>query len=694
MKKRHFSILLGLGIICIVLILVVVLTRERPDTFTEGFPQLSLPKGVKMRLGTGTIKDVAYSPKGAVLAVASSIGVWLYDTNTYELIDLIAEHTGRVKSISFSRDGALLASGSEDGTVHIWDIAARNYRQTFTGYGNLGLANSGVEELLFCGNKLLLVHGGVHTDLWDVDKGLHKKHLDWYEVLSPNGEKVANVNSKGVHIRDIGTGERWTLTPPTKDRKGRVDDRSGELFSPNGQMFAAVSEENHIYLWDVNTKAHKKNLRGHKESRIESMAFSADGQILASGDSDATIRLWDVKTGKEKKTLRRHWFPMSGSILRFLKRHLPTVYSLSFSGDGQALASMNSDNTISVWDVSTGKHKKMLRGQALSVGTVAFSPDSKTLVSGGDTVRLWDANTGTHKRIFKGHKRSIERVFFSPKGQTLASISWDDTIRLWDVTTGGLQMKVRYKHNRLSGGWRAASFSPDGQTLVGVGGAYGPIIPDKPDTPLDTKAYLWDISTGRLKKTFNVNKGSDYFVNWTFSPDGKILAGILNSSLFSRNSRAIHLWDINAGTLKQTLIHQTEHITGLVFSPDNKTLVAISAPLVGTSVHPQIILWDVGTGKYKQTFTLPIVPIVGFYRGVLFSPDGKTLACYWGTDIYLWDVEIGRQVGMLIGHTHYIRDVSFSPDGKTLVSTSEDGTILFWDLILHRMRKKNRESSR
>ena len=94
-----------------------------PNTSAQDSPQWHLPEGVKARLGKGRISEIAYSPDGTRLAVASSIGIWLYDAQTGEALDLLTGHTSWVLSVSFSPDGQTLASGSGDGTVLLWELA-------------------------------------------------------------------------------------------------------------------------------------------------------------------------------------------------------------------------------------------------------------------------------------------------------------------------------------------------------------------------------------------------------------------------------------------------------------------------------------------------------------------------------------------------------------------------------------------
>ena len=107
-----------------------------PDTFAQcqNSTQLSLPESAKARLGKGDINEIAYSPDGTRLAVATSIGVWIYDAQTGEELDLFTGHTSSVFSVAFSPDGRTLASGSGDGTIRLWDVKTGETLKTLTGH--------------------------------------------------------------------------------------------------------------------------------------------------------------------------------------------------------------------------------------------------------------------------------------------------------------------------------------------------------------------------------------------------------------------------------------------------------------------------------------------------------------------------------------------------------------------------------
>ncbi len=98
------------------------------------------------------------------------------------------------------------------------------------------------------------------------------------------------------------------------------------------------------------------------------------------------------------------------------------------------------DSSIDLWDVGTGRHLHTLIGGVFAVRSLSFSPDGQTLASGGidNTIRLWNVNTGQLQTTLTGHADWVNSVSFSPDGQTLASGSGDKTIRLWKLSASGL----------------------------------------------------------------------------------------------------------------------------------------------------------------------------------------------------------------------------------------------------------------
>ena len=365
----------------------------------------------------------------------------------------------------------------------------------------------------------------------------------------------------------------------------------------------------------------RNRLEGHGAS-VRSVSFSPDGQTLASASADHTVKLWNLQ----------------GQLLNTLEGHGASVRSVSFSPDGQTLASTSDDNTVKLWDLQ-GQLLNTLEGHGSSVWSVSFSPDGQTLASASadNTVKLWDLQ-GQLSNTLEDHDSWVLSVSFSPDGQTLVSASADNTVKFWDLQGQLLNTLEGHGANVSS-----VSFSPDGQTLASASD--------------DNTIKLWDLQ-GQLLNTLEGHGASVWSVS--FSPDGQTLAS-------ASADNTIKLWDLQ-GQLLNTLEGHGTSVWSVSFSPDGQTLAS-------ASYDHTVKLWNL-QGQLSNTLEGHSASV----SSVSFSPDGQTLASASDDHtVKLWNLQ-GQLSNTLEGHSSSVLSVSFSPDGQTLASASYDNTVKLWDL--------------
>ncbi len=391
------------------------------------------------------VMTITFSPDGQIIALVTGLeavgagGEIGLISRDGKLLKVLRGHSDMILNVSFSPDSQIIASASADGTIKLWNRNG-DLIETLKGHNNW------VRSVIFSPDGQTLASTGEDGTLrfWNRKSVPPKifKDRGWMGVgFSPNGETIALITKSGG-----GTVSFWS-------RDGHllktVEDFGGDIsFSSDGQFIASGSSlggkvsfsldgknivviGNALKLWSLNgtllnalqfdQKFDTNNVirlfsRDGKEIKtwtipsgnISDVSFSPDGQIIASANSNGTIILWG-RDGKEIKT----WTNLG-------------IYAVSFSPDSQIIASANSDGTVKLWS-RDGKLLKTMQGHTDAVESVSFSPDGKFIASGSDdrSVKLWSLD-GTLLHTFR-HNATVLSVSFSPDGKTLASGSRDGT---------------------------------------------------------------------------------------------------------------------------------------------------------------------------------------------------------------------------------------------------------------------------
>ncbi|NET41957.1 AAA-like domain-containing protein [Okeania sp. SIO2B3] len=418
--------------------------------------------------------------------------------------------------------------------------------------------------------------------------------------------------------------------------------KSNLIFQPQVESKIQITDALSQAMYTDDGKYQELNyLQGH-EDRVFGVTFSPDGETIATASADNTVKLWS-RQGNLLQTLTSHadntvkLWSRQGNLLQTLTSHEDNVRGVAFSPDGKTIATASADNTVKLWS-QKGKLLQTLSDHEDTVRGVAFSPDGETIAtaSADKTVKLWNQK-GKLLQTLTDHDNSVNGVVFSPDGETIATASSDNTVKLWNQK-GKLLQTLSDHDNSVNG----VVFSPDGETIATASS--------------DNTVKLWN-QKGKLLQTLSGHQ------NWVwgvaFSPDGKTIAT-------ASSDNTVKLWN-QKGKLLQTLSGHQNWVWGVAFSPDGKTIATASD-------DKTVKLWN-QKGKLLQTLT----GHQNWVNGIAFSPDGETIATASADKtVKLWNQQ-GKLLQTLTGHQNWVRGIAFSPDGKTIATASGDNTGKLWN---------------
>lgn len=679
-------------------------------------PASAANTGLLALWGRGAIRQRQLAADGQVWIVLSPLGLYLYSSQTADLIAQIED----VQLHQISPDGQRLAVADSAQQINLYRLRD--------------------------GQKLLSLPGP-----------LTQSHLDGSNEASPDRQAAEAEEAEKEPEQALPQ-----IIDPNLELLGQQIPTgiTGLRFSADGARLAAGYSQPIILVWDLETGQVESQLQHAIMPAANLIEFSPDGRYLANNTHSGVLGLWSLS---EERLI---WRTANGGRL----------IAASFLPDGQRLLTRGLvADQILVWDLNSGNLSQTIQATNL-VEYINFSQDGGSLFfltrrpqSGRYLIEqrsVRDGKLETFAEFPAGYAIAPDRLslvgldedgrlqqfdlrsweltsdpaisshpsaelIFSTSGGALAAIT-GQTFNLWSYPQMQQLEEVIFEqplfnlHIELLIGLQPAA---DDRLL-----AYG----------LDRgEVFVWDVFGGsieRFEQPENTSNSPTLAPNGRYlavcTPEGLVILNLTTSEsrllerckspgllVFSKDStrlaRAaglqIDLLSIPDGTRSQYLAGNSLEITSMAFSPDGRFFASGTSPERGGA---ESVVWDLarplfpmrlpvpsfgveslafsGDHQYLATgggddrirlwrvvdgWLLRVRALGGSASSLIFSPDNQIIAVGLSSgEIQLLSIPDGEPLAMLAGHTGRISGLAFSRDGTALYSASSDGTVRLWGI--------------
>lgn len=569
------------------------------------------------------------------------------------VIHILKGHSDSTRCCSYSYDGKLLASGSDDGTMRLWDTSSGKVQHTFRCFND-----NHVLSIALSSTGFITASNGTTIKMWNLSTGEQLKLSN--EYLHGERGVVGDIkfsNDGNILAAAVGRDILFWHIPGCRlilrqyNAFSDMNDRFIE-FSKHDALLGSLSNQD-ITIWSLEnnvadnvmnggfhgSKSEVQDCQRLKRERVLiiptshkvqacGIAFSPNSRYVATG-TKTKVYIWDWKAGNPPVELTGHVvgintvvFSKDGLFLAsasydatirvwrepwaakqpplILSRHLKGVYGLSFSPLDTCLATCSSDETVQISDY--GSYKPQVQSEigssqgqdtphTLAISRVALSENGKWVASasGDGLICLWDGKSGKLHRILRGHELYVQSLEFSHDSRKLISASNDDTVRIWSLEDD-FQSRTLSGHQ---GCVRCAVLSCDGTLLASGSGS---------------TVHIWDLMQHEVGHTIPNQEEEE--------------------------GRKGEMGESNGAQGVRILRRHVTFVDCVSFSQDGRYVVS-------GACDGEIILWDLRTG-HKACSPIQSKNIKERGRegidAMTFSADSKKFIASASESIFIWDI--------------------------------------------------------